>query len=198
MTATALFARDGLEELILTVQAAGAKRVVLVAHSMGSALLMESLRQMAIRGETRALAGISGVMLISPDIDVDVFRAQAGAIPHLPQPFVVFTSEKDRVLRVSARLTGQKDRLGTLTDLTRVADLPITLLDTAAFDSRAGHFNMGDSPSLLRLMDGIISVNASFGNEQAGRLGLLPGAVLTVQNATRVVLSPVAQLGTAR
>lgn len=195
---SALFARDGLEQLILSVQAAGARKVILVSHSMGSALTMETLRQMAIRGESQALARISGVILISPDIDVDVFHAQARAIPKLPQPFVVFTSTHDRVLRMSARLTGQKDRLGTLTDLQKVSDLPITFLDTAAFSSGAGHFNVADSPSLLRLLEGIISVDASLNNDVGARTGLLPGAVLTMQNATRVILSPVVGLGTAR
>ncbi len=194
---SALFARDGLEKLILAVQAAGAKRVVLVAHSMGSALMMETLRTMAIRGEAQALARIGGVVLISPDIDVDVFRAQAKAIPKLPQPFVVFTSERDRVLRLSARITGQKERLGTLSDLKKVADLPITILDTAAFNSGTGHFNVGDSPSLLRLLDGIISVDAALDSDRAARIGLLPGAVLTVQNATQIILAPVADIGTA-
>ena len=195
---SALFARDGLEQLILAVEAAGARQLVLVSHSMGSALLMESLRQMAIRGETRALARVGGVVLISPDIDVDVFRAQAMSIPRLPQPFVVFTSGKDSVLKLSARLTGQEDRLGTLTDLSRVADLSITLLDTAAFNSGDGHFDLVKSPSLLRLLDGIISVDTALGSDRVARTGLLPGVVLTVQNATRIVLAPVATLGTPR
>ena len=195
---SALFARDGLEDLLTQVERAGARRVVLVAHSMGSALLMETLRQIAIRGRSGVLAKVGGVILISPDIDVDVFHAQARAIPVLPQPFVIFSSERDRVLRLSARLTGQSDRLGTLTDLTAISDLPITLLDTAAFSSGAGHFNLGDSPSLLRLLEGIISVNDSLGSDRSARTGLLPGVVLTVQNATQIILKPVADFGTAR
>jgi esterase/lipase superfamily enzyme len=192
---SALFARDGLERLLVEVEAAGAKRVVLVAHSMGSTLLMESLRQTAIRGRSDVMDRIGGVILISPDIDVDVFRAQALAIPQLPQPFVVFSSQRDRILRLSATLTGQWDRLGTLKDVRRVADLPITFLDTAAFSSGSGHFNIGNSPSLLRLLDGILSVDASLDADRLARTGLLPGAVLTVQSATRVILSPVVAIG---
>jgi esterase/lipase superfamily enzyme len=195
---SALFARDGLEELINQVERAGARRVILVAHSLGSALMMETLRQIAIRGDMDRLSRISSVILISPDIDVDVFHAQAKTIPRLPQPFVVFTSERDRVLKLSARLSGQPDRLGTLTDLTRVADLPVTFLDTMAYSSGVGHFNVGNSPSLIRLLDGIISVDASLDADRAGRTGLLPGAVLTVQNATQIILAPVAAIGTAR
>lgn len=195
---SALFARDGLEGLIVEIERAGARRVVLVAHSMGSALMMETLRQIAIRDESRIVSRIGGVILISPDIDVDVFRAQAKAIPKLPQPFVIFSSERDRILKLSARLTGQSDRLGTLRDLTRVEDLPITFLDTAAYSSGTGHFNLGNSPALLRLMEGILTVNQALDADRAGRIGLLPGAVLTVQNATQIILRPVADIGTAR
>ena len=195
---SALFARDGLEDLLTEVERAGARRVVLVAHSMGSALVMEALRQVAIRGKGPVLSRIGGVVLISPDIDVDVFRAQAHAIPKLPQPFVIFSSKRDRVLRMSARLTGQSDRLGTLTDMSRVADLPVVFLDTAAFSLGSGHFNPGDSPSLLRLLDGILSVDSSLEADRISRVGLLPSAVLTVQNATQVILRPVAEIGTAR
>ena len=49
---SALFARDGLESLIHEVAHAGAKRILLVAHSMGSGLTMEALRSAAIRGDT--------------------------------------------------------------------------------------------------------------------------------------------------
>ncbi len=195
---SALFARDGLERLLQEVGAAGARKVIVVAHSMGSALTMETLRQTAIRGNTGALARIKGVVLISPDIDIDVFRAQAHGIGRLPQPFVVFTSERDRVLRLAARLSGQTDRLGTLTDLSRVADLPIIMLDTAAFSKGSGHFNVGNSPALLRLLERIASVDEALMSDRAARTGLLPGAVLTVQNATQIILRPVAEIGTAR
>ena len=192
---SALFARDGLERLLAEVEAAGAKRIVLVAHSMGSALLMEGLRQVAIRNNSKVLDRIGGVILISPDIDVDVFRAQALAFPQLPQPFIVFSSNRDRILLLSATLTGQKERLGTLTDLTKVSDLPITFLDTAAFNSGTGHFNLGNSPSLLRLLDGILSLDAALDAERIARTGLLSGAVLTVQSATQIILSPVIAVG---
>jgi esterase/lipase superfamily enzyme len=195
---SALFARDGLEKLIGEFERAGARRIILVAHSMGSALTMETLRQIALARNEAALSRIGGVVLISPDIDVDVFHAQAKSIPRLPQPFVVFTNERDRVLMLSARLSGQPERLGTLTDLSRVADLQVTFLDTAAFSSGAGHFNLGNSPSLIKLVDRIIQVNSALDADRAGRTGLFPGVVLTAQNATQIILSPVAAIGNAR
>ena len=191
---SALFARDGLEDLLHEVRAAGAERILLIAHSMGSALTMETLRQIAIAGDRALLDRIAGVVLISPDIDVDVFRAQAARIGALPQPFYIFTSKKDRALALSARLTGQRDRLGTIADVAEIADLRVTLLDTTAFSSGVGHFNAGNSPGLLAILGRLNEVDAAFARDRAGRTGLLPGAVLTVQNATQIVLSPVAAL----
>lgn len=195
---SAIFARDGLEQLLAEVENAGARRVILVAHSMGSALTMETLRQIAIRDESRVLRKVSGVVLISPDLDVDVFRAQAKAIPRLPQPFIVFSSKRDRILQISARLSGQTERLGSIRDLSRVADLPITFLDTAAFNAGSGHFDLGNSPALIRLMERLTTVDDALDTDRAARTGLLPGVVLTVQNATQIILRPVAEIGTPR
>ncbi|NCA90355.1 MAG: alpha/beta hydrolase, partial [Gammaproteobacteria bacterium] len=59
-------------------------------------IVMETLRDIALSGETETMARLSGVLLISPDIDVDMFREQARTIGPLPQPFVIFTSQKDK------------------------------------------------------------------------------------------------------
>ncbi|NGM46919.1 alpha/beta fold hydrolase [Rhodobacter sp. SGA-6-6] len=194
---SALFARDGLEQLLHEVAEAGAQRVVLVAHSMGGAVAMETLRQAAIRGDRRVMNSLGGVILISPDLDVDLFRAQAHAMGGLPQPFMIFGSRRDTVLGLSSRLAGNPDRLGNLKDLGQIADLEVTYLDTAAYNEGAGHFNLGTSPALLQLLGGIANIDAAFRAEAAGRVGLLPGVVLTVQNATAIILSPVEGLATA-
>lgn len=193
---SALFARDGLERLLEEVVAAGAERVVIVGHSMGAALTMETLRQISIRGNTRVKSRISGVVLLSPDLDVDVFHAQARAAEPLPQPFLIFTSRRDKALMLSARLTGMgQERLGNIEDLSRIGDLKVTVIDVAAFSVGDGHFNVGTSPALIRLLSRIGDVDAAYGRDRTGRTGLLPGVVLTIQNATQVVLTPVAVLG---
>jgi esterase/lipase superfamily enzyme len=188
---SALFARDGLERLIHEVVAAGAQNVIVVAHSMGGAVVMETLRQMAIARDDRALGHIRGVVLMSPDIDIDVFHEQAVRIGKLPQPFLIFTSKKDRALALSARLTGQRDRLGNLADPAELGDLKVTLVDTTAFSTGSGHFNVGNSPALLSILGNIVDVDAAFAADRTGRTGLLGGVVLTVQNTTQIILSPV-------
>lgn len=188
-----VFARSGFESLLNEVADAGAREIVIVAHSMGAFLTMETLRQMALRGGPRALDHIAGVILIAPDLDVDVFRAQARDIGDLPQPFVIFGSSRDRVLGVSATLAGSEGRLGNLASIDRIADLEITYLDTSAFSIGVGHLNLGENPALLKLFRGIIGIDAAFRDDARARVGLLPGLVLTVRSATEVILRPVAQ-----
>lgn len=188
---SALYARDGFEKLFNEVVAAGADQVIVVGHSMGALLLVEALRQMDIRDSKNLRRHLKGVVLLSPDIDVEVFRSQAATFGTLPQPFLVFSSQRDKALRLSALITGQPDRLGNLTDLNQVAGLDVRVVDVTAFSSGSGHFTIGDSPELIALLDKIGSVQAAFDDDNAGRVGLLPGIVLTARNATAIVVKPV-------
>lgn len=187
---SALFARDGLEAMIRQSAGADVQRLLLVGHSMGSQLLMETLRQIALRGDRALLNRIGGVILISPDIDVDVFRLQARAIGALPQPFLIVTSQRDRVLQLSARLTGQRSRLGNLGNPEPLDGLEVTLLDVSAFSTGEGHFNVARSPALIQLLDQVGAIDAALGTEQAGRLPLIPATILTLQNTTQIILEP--------
>ena len=98
------------------------------------------------------------------------------------------------MLGLSARLTGQRERLGSLTNINALADLQVTFLDVSQFSSGAGHFIVGDSEALIRLLDSIGEVEGAFESDRAKRVGLVSGAVLTVQNATQIVLTPVAEI----
>lgn len=185
-----LFARSGFEALLHEVEAAGAKDIVIVAHSMGAFVTMEALRQMVLRDGPHALDHIAGVVLIAPDLDVDVFRAEVADIGTLPQPFVIFGSSRDRVLGVSSTIAGGEGRLGNLASVKRISDLSVTYLDTAAFNVGTGHLNLGENPALLKLFGGIIGIDAAFRDDARARVGLLPGIALTVRNATEVILTP--------
>ncbi|NSX53590.1 alpha/beta hydrolase [Parasulfitobacter algicola] len=187
-----LIARDALEKMILDVRQSGAEQIIIVAHSMGAFLTMETLRQMAIGSGRHPSDIIDGVILISPDIDVDVFRSQAKRIGELPEPFAIFISERDRALRLSARLTGLTSRLGNLVDVERVSEFNVTLIDVTAFSDgdELNHFTVANSPSLLALVSRVSEIDRAFNSDASVRSGLLPGTVLTVQNTTKIILSP--------
>jgi esterase/lipase superfamily enzyme len=110
------YSRDALEETLQSLaKAPEVEDVSVLAHSMGTFLAMEALRQMAIRNG-RIAPKIRNVVLAAPDIDVDVFRQQLGAMgPPAQRPrFTVFTSTDDRALKISSRIAGAVPRLGAI------------------------------------------------------------------------------------
>jgi esterase/lipase superfamily enzyme len=191
---SALFGRDGLEQLLIEIAASGSRDIVLIAHSMGSAVTMEALRQLRIGGRQDVLDRLSGVILMSPDIDIDVFRSQALRIDPLPQPFLIFTSRRDRALLLSARITGLRNRLGNIGQVEDVADLDVTLVDLSEFSGGSGdrlnHFPAATSPAFVELLRQVGSVNAALAGADGQQIDLLQGTILTVRNATQVVLHP--------
>jgi len=119
-----------------------------------------------------------------------VFKSQASTFGDLPQPFLILSSSRDRALRLSSFITGEPNRLGNITDIGEVSDLEVYVIDIAAYSTGSGHFTIGDSPELITLLNNIGSVQAAFDKDKAGRVGLLPGLVLTARKATAIVVSP--------
>lgn len=190
---SALFARDGLEKLLRQLPFVNARRVILVGHSLGSLLIMETLRQIEIATPNWSKAHLDGVVLISPDIDLDVFKGQAARMQSWPEPFALFVSKRDRVLDLSAVINGESKRLGRVTDAAELADFPIALVDVSKFSSdglQPGHFTVGTSPALIALLSNSQELQRAMGQDPAGRTGPIPGTVIRVQKATQLVLSP--------
>ncbi|QIE47270.1 alpha/beta fold hydrolase [Pseudohalocynthiibacter aestuariivivens] len=160
-----LHARDDLEEVLNGLTAAPGEKVFLLAHSMGSQLTMEVLRQAALRGNRRLLDRISGVVLMSPDIDPDVFRHQAKTIGKLPDPFMIFVSRQDRALSLAGFITGRKPRLGVIDGPEQVADLGVTVVDFTALSDGEGlnHMVPVASPAAVSVLQGMLAQAQSGG-----------------------------------
>lgn len=190
-----LFARDGLEGLLVLLERTPADRLVLIAHSLGAFMTMEVLRELAVAGHQDLLARITPVILIAPDVDVDVFRAQAERIGKLPQPFLIFASGRDRALMLSARLSGQPARLGSVETLDELEDFEITVIDTTAAEGGdgLGHLTAVTSPTAIAVLSNMDRYEAALNADQVQQ-GVLPGTVTLVRNATRLVLSPLGLL----
>lgn len=187
-----LFARDGLEQLLRQLNAAGLRRIVLVAHSIGAQLAMEAMRQIEIATPGWTAASLSGVVLVSPDLDVEVFRSQMARLDTVPQPFAIFVSRRDNVLTLSQRLRGLRSgaRLGNLASVDQIADLPVEVIDTTAFAGTAesGHFVAATSPALLAILKSARATSQALGrNVNADEL--LPGRIQRQQRAVQVSLT---------
>ncbi|MEE9279978.1 MAG: alpha/beta hydrolase [Myxococcota bacterium] len=98
---------------------AGARRVHLVAHSMGNEGLLRALTMMALRRDPSAEPLFENVILAAPDFDAQIFVEQtAPRVRGLSRRWTVYVSDKDGALNVSSRIRSAK-RLG----------LPITLAE---------------------------------------------------------------------
>lgn len=172
-----LYARDDLEALLRELMRGNRPKITLVAHSMGSQLLMETLRQIAIKGDRRLFAKIEAVILIAPDLDTDVFRRQAEAMGGLPQPFFIFTSQRDRILDISAFLTGRKQRLGLVTDPEELAGLGVTVVDFSNFKGSnpiANHMIATRSPAAIKVLKGMMAQGADPQSSFANYISVTP------------------------
>lgn len=189
---SALFARDGLQQLLESIHDSGAKRIVVVAHSLGSSLTMEALRQIELSKPGWTSRNISGVILFSPDVNADLFRSQTNAFQQLPQPFVIFSSQSDKFLKISSRLRWEDQRLGNLQDISEFDDLPISFIDVSAFtDGQAGnHFIGGNSPTLLSILRSADRLDDNFLSGKSNAAAGFPGRRRIIRNATQIILIP--------
>ena len=179
-----LFARDGLEQMLSMAVAARPERLLVVAHSMGGLLLMETLRQIEIERPGWTARHIGGVVLVAPDVDVEVFRRQVDRFADLPQPFILFVSGRDPALSLSAFLRGTPEdkRLGNLDNTDKLADLPITVIDATPYaaDAASPHMVPATSPTLIALLRDVASTSAILDAE--GQTGALLGALPILQS----------------
>jgi esterase/lipase superfamily enzyme len=78
---------------------------------MGNWVTLEALRTMANRSK-RIAAKIKNVLLVAPDVDVDVFRTQIQSLG-APRPRIaLFVSRDDKALALSKTIWGGVQRLG--------------------------------------------------------------------------------------
>ena len=149
------FARDGLQKTIELAARSEAKSVAVVAHSMGTLLTMEAVRQLSLANKKSVLRKISPLVLASPDIDEDVFASQVAVIDPKPDPFLVLASRKDKALKLSRDLRGGTARVGQGDDIESLQELGITVLDLSEIDDGqdgASHATFANSPTLIRMI----------------------------------------------
>ncbi len=184
-----LFARTGLETLIDQISGTPVERIVLIGHSMGAQLVMEALRQRAIR-KGRMWPKLEMVSLIAPDVDIDLFRSQARDIGTLPKPFVVFTSGQDRALRLSEWLSGSDDKLGTVENLNRLSELEVTVVDTTAVAGGIdNHLTAVTSPFMISVLKGL-RADQSFDFDRPSISEGLPLRIVSNGSAVGLGLAP--------
>src|ERR1700716_599650 len=110
---SAMWSRDALEQVFSALVASPAvRRVHIVAHSIGTMLAMEALRQIYDRHGGVVVEKIGAVVFASPDIDMDVFASSVERIGPIASKVTIITATNDRALAVSGWIAGGGARVG--------------------------------------------------------------------------------------
>ena len=148
--------RDALQGLIRDLAAIpGVGRVHVLAHSMGSWLAMEALRENAIAGYPDLDGKLGDVMLAAPDIDLAVFRQQMARLGSAAR-VSIFVSRDDRALSLSSRLAGDRPRVGAMDpkntqDAADLRKLGVRVYDLSGISNGfIGHAAYADAPAVIR------------------------------------------------
>lgn len=109
---SANYSRDALEELLGSLTGyPSVSEGSLLAHSMGNWVALEALRGRSIRGELAAARlkpdKLKSVLLVAPDVDVDVFRAQIQRMGSARPRIALFVSQDDEALGLSKTNLGR-------------------------------------------------------------------------------------------
>lgn len=153
------YSRTALEQALRTLAAdQDVKDITILAHSMGTWLAMESLRQMGIR-DGHVNSKIHNVILASPDIDIQVFAKQYVEMGEPRPKFTIFVSQDDRALAVSSFITGRVSRLGAINPAEEPYRSKLERAGIAAIDltkvktgDRLNHGKFAESPAIVQLI----------------------------------------------
>jgi esterase/lipase superfamily enzyme len=148
--------RDAMVKLLADLsQIPGVGRVHVLAHSMGSWLTMESLRETAISGRRDLDGKLGSVMLAAPDIDLGVFRQQVSKLD--ASHVSVFVSRDDRALSLSSRIAGDRPRLGAMDpgnpkDAAIIESMGVHVYDLSMLEGKTwiGHDTYANAPDAVR------------------------------------------------
>jgi esterase/lipase superfamily enzyme len=128
---SAMWSRDGFERVLgSVVTTSNAGRVHIVAHSMGTMLTLESLRQLYARYGDTVAGKIGAVVFAAPDIDMDVFSSSISRIGPLSGKITVIAATNDRALALSGQIAGGMTRVGAA-EKTAIEGLGVRVVDAS-------------------------------------------------------------------
>ncbi len=152
---TATASRDGLASVLRDLsELPDVGRIHILAHSLGTWLAMEALRERSIAGSRDLNGKLGNVVLAAPDIDLSVFREQLTHID--PSHVSVLVSSKDRALSLSSWLAGDRPRLGALNPHNAADRVALRRLGVKVYDlspdsvGLIGHGTYADAPAVVR------------------------------------------------
>jgi esterase/lipase superfamily enzyme len=144
------------EFLIACAESSGAKRIHVIAHSMGNRGLLRAMNRVVLTAASATGARFGHVILAAPDVDQNLFRQHAAVYHRVAQRTTLYVSDKDLALKSSGIIYGQP-RAGFVPPVTTIPDMDtvyvanvdLTVLGHGYVSSAGGV--LGDMHDLLTL-----------------------------------------------
>lgn len=139
-----------LEKFLSDVAAqSGARRIHLVAHSMGNRPLTAALHRIAVRMTPTSKPAFEHIVLTAPDIDAETFLQLAREFSRSGKRTTLYASSNDKALQFSREIHGGLPRAGDsgpdIVVLQGIDTIEVSTVDT----SLLGHSYYGENRSVL-------------------------------------------------
>jgi esterase/lipase superfamily enzyme len=106
--------------------------VHVVAHSMGTMVAVEALRQLYDRRGAAMAGRMGAVILASPDIDMDGFKSSVTRLGGFARKITVLTVAKDRALGAMRDMAGGVTRVG-IAEKAQLEALGLRVIDASEY-----------------------------------------------------------------
>lgn len=158
--------RGFLRDTLLTL---GAKRVHIIAHSMGTYVLLRALEGLPAADQRR----FSKIFLAAPDIDADLFKELSSVFRLNSESTTLYASANDKAMGISKTLAQHK-RAGDAASGMVVVD-GVDSIDVSALDTdMVGHSYYGDNRSIIADIRKIIKQGLSPAQRGLKSAGVAP------------------------
>jgi esterase/lipase superfamily enzyme len=161
---SAMWSRDALQQVLDGLIASPVVgHIHIVAHSVGTMLTMEALRQLYAQLGGEAANRIGAVVFASPDIDVDGFSSSVQRIGPLARKIIVVTATNDRALAVSQWIAGGVIRVGAA-ETAQLERMGIRVIDASQQGSGIiNHDLFLSNPQLRKVIRGALDGHPGLG-----------------------------------
>jgi esterase/lipase superfamily enzyme len=184
------WSEEHLIDFVTTLaQESGARRIHLIAHSMGNRIVSGALRRLVEQCVSGRLPRFNEVILSAPDIDADYFKtAIAPRMVHSAERITIYSSSRDYALKISSvfnplarrRLGEAGNKLTVFPEYPSIDVIDATEVDTDLFS--LNHSYHADSPTILVDMQLLLQ---GYTTEQRGLAATLNRLAWQIRNIGR-------------
>jgi esterase/lipase superfamily enzyme len=155
----------------------GARRIHVIAHSMGNRLVTETLRKLSYHFRSGQLPRLNQVVLTAPDVDAEYFRtAIAPRIVQTAERVTIYSSNRDLALKASSVINQfGKRRLGEAgEELTVFPEFrSIEVVDASTVDTELFSLNHSYHADSATVLDDIARVLEGYAPGERGLQSLM-------------------------